>query len=132
MFENHEVLAVLGKRNLHAFEIFHSEPSGHLAEAGQQPRADATEKSIRGRHEQAGNQMAVKRCGGAIWDFCQHRTELIARVPRTFCPEHGVLLTGVPWAREGSGFTLMMEAVVFVLCQQMSVSAVALALGCWI
>jgi hypothetical protein len=63
MFENHEVLAVLGKRNLHIFEIFHSEPPRHLAEAGQQPRADATEKSIRGRHEQAGNQMAAIRAG---------------------------------------------------------------------
>jgi transposase len=88
-----------------------------------------------------GSQFACPECGEFCpvhdtvekkWrhmDFWQHRTELIARVPRTVCPEHGVLLTGVPWAREGSGFTLMMEAVVVLLCQQMSVSAVAKHLG---
>jgi transposase len=62
-------------------------------------------------------------------DFWQHTTELIARVPRTDCPEHGVLVAAVPWAREGSGFTLMMEAMVMLLSQQMSVLAVAKHLG---
>jgi len=32
-------------------------------------------------------------------DFWQHRTELVARVPRVKCDEHGVLLTSAPWAR---------------------------------
>ena len=58
-------------------------------------------------------------------DFWQHRTELIARVPRTNCQEHGILQAAVPWARPGSGFTLMMEAMILLLGQQMSVSAVA-------
>lgn len=62
-------------------------------------------------------------------DFWQHRTELVARVPRTRCGQHGVLQAAVPWAREGSGFTLMMEAVVLLLCEQMSVSAAAEHLG---
>jgi transposase len=62
-------------------------------------------------------------------DFWQHRTELIARVPRIDCQKHGVLQTSVPWARPGSGFTLMMEAMVLLLCQQMSVSAAARHLG---
>lgn len=62
-------------------------------------------------------------------DFWQHRTELIARVPRSRCEEHGVLMTEVAWARSGSGFTLMMEAVIVLLCQQMSVSAAAQYLG---
>ena len=62
-------------------------------------------------------------------DFWQHRTELVARVPRVECSEHGVLLTTVPWARPGSGFTLMMEAVVLLLCQQMPVAAAADYLG---
>ena len=44
-------------------------------------------------------------------DFWQHQTELYARVPRVRCEEHGVLHSAVPWARPGSGFTLMMEAV---------------------
>jgi transposase len=58
-------------------------------------------------------------------DFWQHQTELIARVPRVDCPEHGVRQAEVPWARPGSGFTLMMEAMILLLCQQMSVSAAA-------
>jgi transposase len=62
-------------------------------------------------------------------DFWQHRTELIARVPRVRCEEHGVLQSEVPWARAGSGFTLMMEAVILLLCQQMPVSAAAAHLG---
>jgi transposase len=62
-------------------------------------------------------------------DFWQHRTMLIARVPRTMCEEHGVLQTPVPWARSGSGFTLMAEAVILLLCQEMSVSAAARHLG---
>lgn len=58
-------------------------------------------------------------------DFWQHRTELTARVPRVTCEEHGALLTEVPWARNGSGFTLMMEAMILLLCQQMPVKAAA-------
>lgn len=62
-------------------------------------------------------------------DFWQHRTELAARVPRVSCAEHGVLQVSVPWARGGSGFTLMMEAMIMLLAQQMSVSAAARHLG---
>ena len=45
-------------------------------------------------------------------DFWQHQTELIARVPRVCCEEHGVRQAKMPWARPGSGFTLMMEAII--------------------
>jgi len=62
-------------------------------------------------------------------DFWQHQTELFARVPRVRCDEHGVLQAGVPWARTGSGFTLMMEAMILLLCQQMPVSAAARHIG---
>ena len=58
-------------------------------------------------------------------DFWQHRTELISRVPRTKCQEDGILQAAGPWARPGSGFTLMMEVMILLLGQQMSVSAVA-------
>lgn len=58
-------------------------------------------------------------------DFWQHSTELIARVPRTKCEHHGVLQADVAWARPGSGFTLMMEGMILLLCQQMTVSAAA-------
>jgi transposase len=39
-------------------------------------------------------------------DFFQHEAYLTARVPRVRCPEHGVRLVAVPWARTQSGFTL--------------------------
>ena len=58
-------------------------------------------------------------------DFCQHRTDLRARVARVSCAEHGVLQVEVPWARAGSGFTLMMEGLILLLAQLMSVSAAA-------
>jgi len=53
-------------------------------------------------------------------NFWQQKTELVARVPRVDSPEHGVRLAEVPWARPGSGFTLMMEAVILMLAQEMS------------
>ncbi|MGC1481648.1 MAG: ISL3 family transposase [Chthoniobacterales bacterium] len=62
-------------------------------------------------------------------DFWQHRTELAARVPRVACAEYGVLQVSVPWARGGSAFTLMMEAMIMLSAQQMSVSAAARHLG---
>lgn len=40
-------------------------------------------------------------------NFFQHHCYITARVPRTDCPEHGVKRVRVPWAREGSGFTLL-------------------------
>ena len=45
-------------------------------------------------------------------DFFQHRALLHARLPRVRCPEHGVRQVSVPWARPGSGFTLLFEALV--------------------
>lgn len=85
----------------------------------------------------AGTKFACPRCGQLCavhdtaekeWrhlDFWQHRTDLRARVPRVSCAEHGVLQVEVPWARAGSGFTLMMEGLILLLAQQMSVSAAA-------
>jgi transposase len=62
-------------------------------------------------------------------NFFQYPCELVARVPRVDCPEHGVRQIEVPWARVGSGFTLMMEAAVLMLAREMTVSAVAEYLG---
>ena len=88
-----------------------------------------------------GSQFACPRCGKLSpvhdtvdkkWrhlDFGQHRTELIARVPRTSCEGHGSLRAAVPWARPGSGLPPMMEAMVLLLDQQMSVSAAARHFG---
>ena len=48
-------------------------------------------------------------------DFFQHRTLLHARTPRVTCPECGVRKVATPWARAGSGFTLLFEAYVLAL-----------------
>jgi transposase len=58
-------------------------------------------------------------------NFFQYRCELVANVPRTWCRKDGVHQVQVPWARQGSGFTLMMEALVMFLSAQMPVSAIA-------
>ena len=62
-------------------------------------------------------------------DFFQHAAYLTARVPRCKCDEHGVKQVAVPWAREGSGFTLLFEALVMTLVQGMPVAAAARLVG---
>lgn len=62
-------------------------------------------------------------------DFFQHQAFLTARVPRTQCPTHGVRQVNVPWARPGSGFTLLFEALALVMCQEMTVSAASRLMG---
>ena len=62
-------------------------------------------------------------------NFWQHETCIHARVPRTDCPDCGVHLCDVPWARKGSGFTLLFEAMILALCSEMPVSACAKMVG---
>ena len=59
-------------------------------------------------------------------DFFQHQAYLHARVPRVFCPAHGVRQVVVPWARPGSGFTLLFEALLVEFAAHMPVAAIAL------
>lgn len=58
-------------------------------------------------------------------DFFEHQAFLTARVPRVDCPEHGVHLVAVPWARPGSGFTLLMEIAMLTFAAQMPVAPLA-------
>jgi transposase len=58
-------------------------------------------------------------------DFFQHKAFLHARLPRVRCPEHGVRQVGVPWARPGSGFTLLFEALVLSFATAMPVAKIA-------
>jgi transposase len=62
-------------------------------------------------------------------DFFQHRTLLHARVPRATCPECGVRKVATPWARAGSGFTLLFEAFVLTLAKAMPIANAARLLG---
>ena len=50
-------------------------------------------------------------------DFFQHQAFLTARTPRINCTKCGVRLVTVPWARPGSGFTLLFEG--FAMAFQM-------------
>jgi len=62
-------------------------------------------------------------------NFFEHVTYLHVRTPRIKCPNCGVKVVSVPWAREGSGFTLMFEAFVMVLAKEMPVNAIARLVG---
>lgn len=62
-------------------------------------------------------------------NFFQHHCLITARVPRTDCPEHGVKRVKVPWAREGSGFTLLFEQAAMTLVREMPVLVVARIIG---
>lgn len=54
-------------------------------------------------------------------DFFEHEAYLSAKVPRVKCERCGVHLVTVPWARAGSGFTLLYEAMVMTLSKWMPV-----------
>jgi transposase len=58
-------------------------------------------------------------------NFFQHEAHLQARVPRVSCERCGVRRVSVPWARDGSGFTLLFEARIMALVRAMPVAAVA-------
>jgi transposase len=62
-------------------------------------------------------------------NFFQHEAYLHARVPRATCDTCGVKLVDVPWARSGSGFTLLFEAMILALVKGMPVAAVGRLVG---
>jgi transposase len=89
-----------------------------------------------------GGRFACPECGKAdcpvhdtvkkTWrhlNFFQHQAFLHARVARIDCSDCGVRLVNVPWARPGSGFTLLFEAFVMTLVKDMPVAAVARLVG---
>lgn len=58
-------------------------------------------------------------------NFFQHHCYITAKVPRVKCDNHGVKRVEVPWAREGSRFTLLFEEAALTLVREMPVSAAA-------
>jgi transposase len=62
-------------------------------------------------------------------DFFQYQAYLHARLPRVRCPEHGVRQVAVSWARPGSGFTLLFEALLITFAGAMPVAKVAAFMG---
>ena len=67
-----------------------------------------------------------------VWrhlNFFEHVTYLHARTPRVQCQECGVKQVPVPWAREGSGFTLLFEAFIMTMAKEMPINAIARLVG---
>jgi transposase len=58
-------------------------------------------------------------------NFFQHHCYITAPVPRANCPEHGIKRILVPWAREGSRFTLLFEQVAMTMLREMPVAVAA-------
>ena len=58
-------------------------------------------------------------------NFFQHETYLAARVPRVNCGDCGIKTVEVPWARSGSGFTLLFEALIMMMAKVMPVKSIA-------
>ena len=89
-----------------------------------------------------GSRFACPDCGSAdcpaydteemTWrhlNFFQHEAYLYARVPRVTCSGCGIKRVSVPWARDGSGFTLLFEALAMTMMASMPVAAVARLVG---
>jgi transposase len=72
----------------------------------------------------------TKKLSWRHMDFFQHQAHLHARVPRVKCPDGcGVKQLDVPWARSGSGFTLLFEALILSYCKEMPVNKVGELMG---
>jgi len=64
-------------------------------------------------------------------DFFQYEAWLHAEVPRVACTGCGkTTQVDVPWAREGSGFTALFEALALALCRELPVRQAAALLRC--
>src|SRR5271170_4443195 len=85
-----------------------------------------------------GNRFACPACGAegcGVHDvrekecrhlnFFQHKTVLKASIPRVSCDKCGVKQVSPPWARTGSGFTLLFEAFLLSMVKAMPVANVA-------
>lgn len=62
-------------------------------------------------------------------NFFEHKCYLHADFPRVECEDCGVHVADAPWARVGSGFTLLFEAYIMKLCQSMPIRSVSRLVG---
>jgi len=60
-----------------------------------------------------------------LLNLVQHISYLQARVPRIGCPNCGVKQVLAPWAREGSGLTLLFQAFIMAMAKEMPPNAIA-------
>lgn len=84
------------------------------------PACAATDQSIHDRSQRTWQHL----------HFFQFKAFLHAPLPRVKCNQCGkVTQVEVPWARPGSGFTLLMDALVLTLAKKLPVSAIAQMFG---
>lgn len=97
------------------------------------------ERKLEIRLSHVGGRVACPECGRLCgladhaqerrWrhlDTMQFATELVARLPRARCPEHGVKTLEAPWADKHSRFTLLFESfAIEVLQASRNISAAA-------
>src|SRR6204780_1195411 len=67
----------------------------------------------------------VREKEGRHLNFFQQKTVLKASIPRVSCDKCGVKQVSPPWARPGSGFTLLFEAFLLSMVKAMPVANVA-------
>jgi len=58
-------------------------------------------------------------------NFFQYKAFIHYRNPRYICPRHGVHLAEAPWGAQGTGFTLLFEAMILQLAKYMAVAQIA-------
>ena len=106
--------------------LLHLQHPWYISRIDLDVKAEEAHVFISHHHEQ----MACPTCGRKcnvrdhgderIWrhmDLWQAKSYLHASMPRTDCPEHGVLTVTVPWAEPHSRFTMGFEARVIVALQ---------------
>jgi transposase len=87
---------------------------------------------------ESGNKFPCAKCGKSscsvhdtierTWrhfNFFQFKTYIHCRVPRTECEDCGVKQVKVPWARKGSGFTLLVDSLIVLMAQHITLTAIA-------
>ncbi|CAO0823583.1 hypothetical protein DFAR_3800005 [Desulfarculales bacterium] len=57
------------------------------------------------------------------------RSYVVTRVSRVDCPDHGTKQVKMPWTREGSRITLLLEQVAMTLVREMPVLTAARIIG---
>jgi transposase len=72
-----------------------------------------------------GNRYGTNRREWRHLDTCQYQTVLVGDIPRVECPEHGVRQISVPWAGDGSRYTVLFESLAIDWLMDAPTSAVA-------
>lgn len=62
-------------------------------------------------------------------DSCEYQTFLVADVPRTMCPQHGVKQVAIPWSEGRAPYTAKFEAHIIELLLETTISATARLTG---